>query len=366
MVRRSSRRRFLAACATGASVLGGCIGAGMDPPPVDVRGAMYLPARAFNTYQMWGTYEPGVTERDLRFADRLNLNAVRVWLNYEAWNRDPEGVGRALDHFLKTADDHDIRVVLGIFEGVGRPPIPKNLHDTDPWTAPSVFSPRMVVMKNRDRWDGPRQFVRWVMDRHRDDDRLLAIEVMNEPGWRNWKKRFARAMFEVTRQERGRIPLTIGATSLANAAEYYDWGIDVVQFHYNFAGSQATFRDVLQQAVDLRESTDTPVWLSEWQRVVDFAWREVPVLQRGPNYSSLAPLIRETGVGNFFWSLMLKPAYMLGQRRRGILNGVFHEDGAVWSSDDARAIKSMSGEETFEGEQRREWPDWAAEVKRRV
>ncbi|HZE17136.1 MAG TPA: hypothetical protein VE197_16360, partial [Mycobacterium sp.] len=70
--------------------------------------------------------------------------------------------------------------------------------------------------------------------------------------------------------------------------------------------------------------------------------------------------------GNFFWSLMLKPAYSLTQRRRGLLNGVFHEDGAVWSKKDARSLKAMSGDSTFHGRERKEWPDWAKEVIRKA
>ena len=54
------------------------------------------------------------------------------------------------------------------------------------------------------------------------------------------------------------------------------------------------------------------------------------------------------------------------QRKRGILNGVFHEDGAVWSKEDASALKAMSGNSTFHGKERKEWPDWAKEVIRKA
>jgi hypothetical protein len=61
---------------------------------------------------------------------------------------------------------------------------------------------------------------------------------------------------------------------------------------------------------------------------------------------------------------MVKPAYVRYMRKRGIINGIFHEDGAVWNLDDAKAIKAMSGETDVDREQRREWPEWAEEVKR--
>lgn len=38
--------------------------AGGDGPPVDIRGAIYIPTRAYNIYQMWHFYDPEVVERD--------------------------------------------------------------------------------------------------------------------------------------------------------------------------------------------------------------------------------------------------------------------------------------------------------------
>jgi len=35
---------------------------------------------------------------------------------------------------------------------------------------------------------------------------------------------------------------------------------------------------------------------------------------------------------------MLKPAYLVPQRNIGTINGLFHEDGAVYSLEDARAV----------------------------
>ena len=57
---------------------------------------------------------------------------------------------------------------------------------------------------------------------------------------------------------------------------------------------------------------------------------------------------------------MVKPFYVLVQRRNGVLSGRFHEDGAVWNAEDARALKAMSGDPTFRGREREEWPEGAA------
>ena len=332
---------------------------------IDVRGAIYLPARSFNFYQQWADYDEAVIERDLGYATDVNLNAVRTWASFECWQADPEAHRAALDHFLSTAEGYGMDVLVGLFDFAGQDPTEERLHDTDPRTATGVRSPGSAVMRDRSRWDDPEAYVRWFMDHFRDDDRLLAVEAMNEPGWQPHATEFARAMFEAMADERGSVPLTVGSTSMANNAEYLDWGSDALQFHYNFAETPATYREMLRSNRAVADRLDVPVWLSEWQRVrsaTGFA-TEPPDDQKTPNYASLAPLVHESGFGNFFWSLMVQPAFVPAQRQYGILNGLFHEDGAVWSREDARAIKAMSGDPEVDLQQRQEWPEWASAVE---
>ncbi|QLG64120.1 glycoside hydrolase [Halorarum salinum] len=326
---------------------------------------MYLPARAFNTYQMWSDYDREVVERDFGYANRVNLNAIRTWVNYEYWNREPRDCAAKLEHLLSTAADEGMRVLLILFEGIGSRPTEDNLTDTDPQTATSVASPGPSIIRNRDRWDEPKRFANWVMDRHGDDERLLGIEVMNEPGWFEGKPAFTRAVLEALDRREGSVPLTVGSTSMINNVDYYEAGCDVLQFHYNFPIDATKFRDALRQVSIVERSMEAPVWLTEWQRIRSGRGSHAAPAEdeRVPNYASMAPHIHEAGFGNFFWSLMVKPAFNRSQRRKGVLNGLFHEDGAVWSREDARAIKAMSGDPEFHGEKRQEWPEWAESAR---
>jgi hypothetical protein len=335
--------------------------------PVDVRGALYVPARAWNTFQMWHEYDEAVVERDLGYAEQLNLTAIRTWVSFEEWERDAEALEDAIEHFLRTADEKGMEVLFGLFESVGKEPTEENLHDTDPLSAPPVQSPSSRVIQNEFLWDEPREYVRWFMNRWRSDDRLLAVESMNEPGWLPNTKAFARGMTETMAEMRGSVPLTVGSTSLSNNADYVDWGSDVLQFHYNFPNDRGKYHDLLPDANQLGRELEMPVLLSEWQRVADFGWGSRSIVDEWqPDYASLAPVIHEHDMGNFFWSLMVKPAYVRYMRKRGIINGIFHEDGAVWNLDGARAIKSLSGETGVDLEQRREWPEWAEEIERQT
>lgn len=333
--------------------------------PVDVRGAIYMPTRAYNHYQMWRGYDPNVVERDLGYATRVNLNAVRVWLSYEWWKEDSEALAASVDHFLSAAAANGIRVLISLFDSVGSvEPWDEVLARNDPATGVPAAGPLDRVIKDPDRWTKPLKYVRWFMDRYRDDDRLLAIEVMNEPGWSDAEKAFARGMFRKMAKERGAIQLTVGATSLIHSVDYLEWGADVLQFHYNYPRSEEAFRRIAEDAVSHAERLDLPVWLTEWQRIRTSGGGFSGNIKGGewrPKYRTMIPTIRELGVGNFFWSLMVKPAFTLDQREMGTVNGLFHEDGAVWSLEDARAIKSMSGNPDFEGRERPERPNWMSE-----
>lgn len=311
----------------------------------DVRGAIYFPARAYNNYQMWANYDPGGTVRDLTFARELGLNALRVLLSYEFWRDNPEACRRYLDHFVAAAERRGVRVLPVLFESIGRRPVPANRSGETP-----LHSPDRSVLTDRSRWDGPRRFVEWFVDRYAGRDALLAVEIMNEPGGWAPREAFCQAMLRAARGVDADVPLTMGSKSLEDNERYENPGLDVYQFHYNIPPTADDMREALHEAEAVSAESGKPVWLTEWQRT-----RVEPPHRMLPNYASLASVIRKSDIqGDFFWQLMLKPAYFVKQRNLGRVNGVFTEDGEVYSLDDARAI---AGEEVFWRE-RPERPDW--------
>ncbi len=304
-----------------------------------VRGAVYLPVEAANHYQTWERYDPATAARDLSYAASLGVNALRTFVSYERWCEAPGDVERCVDHFLDAAAERGVRVLPMLFESIGDQPTPANrTRDV------ALRSPAGRVMQNRSRWERPREFVRWFVRRYADHEGLLAVEIMNEPG--EWEQRveFCREMLRAAREAAPSVPLTMGCKNLANNRLYDDPGLDVFQFHYNVPPTAAHMREALDEAAAVSRETDTPVWLTEWQRT-----REEPPDKMLPNYSSLASVVRESDVdGDFFWQLMLKPAYITTQRERGRVNGVFHPDGRVHSAGDAAALCDRASESEWD------------------
>ena len=69
----------------------------------EVRGFNYQSAETIGHAEFWLQYSPSVTERDLDYAARLQLNQVRVFVPYAAWERNKEALRKNLVHFVRAA-----------------------------------------------------------------------------------------------------------------------------------------------------------------------------------------------------------------------------------------------------------------------
>lgn len=307
-----------------------------------IRGAIYIPAEAYNAPQLWKNFSLAETRRDFGYAREIHLNALRVWASYEYWQMEPERFQTSLDQMLDAARANGIRILLSLFEEDGVAPTPENMWATNPATAFDIKSPGSKITKDPQRWEQPRAFVKWFMEHYRNDRRLLAIEVMNEPEVDRGAVPFAKSMFKTAKTMQGTVPLTVGNTSIETAREFLPLGLDVIEYHDNFPRTLIQFESAITNALAFSRQHHVPVWLTEWQRLRPGGngWGKARISESEtmPDYASLAPMVHKYPIGNFFWSLMVKYAYLPPQRRQGTVNGLFWPDGAVWSLADARAI----------------------------
>jgi hypothetical protein len=219
---------------------------------------------------------------------------------------------------------------------------------TDPAKAFATESPGGDIADpaHQEHWEQPRAFVKWFMENYRNDNRVLAVEVMNEPTQHAGKEPptmpFAISMFKTARAMQGTVPLTMGTQHIDTAEKLIPLGLDIIEFHHNFPQSVAEMEQTIEAAIKMSEQYHLPAWLTEWQRVRPNGpgWdvKSVPKSELEPDYTSLAATVQKYPVGNFFWSLMVKRAYLPSQRGNGTINGLFWPDGSVWSLKEARDI----------------------------
>lgn len=149
-------------------------------------GANYNPATAINQLDMWQaeTFDPATIDKELGWAAKLGMNTMRVYLHNMLWENDPEGLKQRMDQFLAIAAKHKIRPIFVLFDscwdpnpvaGPQRPPIP-GVHNSG-W----VQAPGAARLADKSQYGKLEAYVKGVVGRFANDQRVLAWDVWNEP-----------------------------------------------------------------------------------------------------------------------------------------------------------------------------------------
>jgi hypothetical protein len=149
-------------------------------------GANFAPSTAINQLEMWQaeTFDPATIDRELGWAKELGFNSMRVFLHDLVWKHDREEFLKRIDRFLEIADRHGIGVMFVLFDGVWDPHpkigpqrAPKPHVHNSGW----VQSPGAEILKDAARHDELEGYVKGILSRYRDDRRVHAWDLFNEP-----------------------------------------------------------------------------------------------------------------------------------------------------------------------------------------
>ena len=299
----------------------------------NIRGAVYFPSRAYNAWQTWNELDPAEIDRDFGYAEEAGINALRMFTSYEYWQEAPEAFFDKFETVIALSAKHGIRIMPVLFEDCGEENTVENRTSKDPLTAVCVCSPCRAVQQDPARFAEVDTYVDAFMTRYGSDGRLLAIECMNEPNEGRKNIAFSQYVVKKCKTYGGSIPLTIGCISLWNNLWYGD-DLGVLQFHDNFPQTVAYFKQELREGQIVQKHTGKPVWITEWQRIREKGpgWDTAVIDPEYtlPKLASLAEAVYESG--------LVKPAYLTAQRPNGTYNGLFHEDGSVYSLADYQAV----------------------------
>jgi hypothetical protein len=149
-------------------------------------GANFVPSTAVNQLEMWqaDTFDSVTIDRELGYAQSIGMNTMRVFLHDIAWREDPQGFYSRVDKYLAIADRHGIKTLFVIFDAVWHPnpqpgkqpaPIP-GLHNSG-W----VQSPGRAWLESPEKQDELKPYVTGLLTRYKNDPRILAWDLFNEP-----------------------------------------------------------------------------------------------------------------------------------------------------------------------------------------
>ncbi|MBR4000535.1 MAG: 1,4-beta-xylanase, partial [Clostridia bacterium] len=153
-------------------------------------GMNFLPSTAVNSTEMWqkSTFDEETIRRELAWAEECGFSSVRVFLPYIVWEHEGDGFLETFETFLKIADEHHISTLPILFDdcafdagkdpeyGPQPDPVP-GLHNGR-WTP----SPGFAAADAPEKQASLRAYVHAVVGAHRDDSRIFAWNLYNEPG----------------------------------------------------------------------------------------------------------------------------------------------------------------------------------------
>jgi len=149
-------------------------------------GPNYISSTAINQLEMWQavSFDTLIIDKELGLAESLGMNTARVYLHDLLYEQDSLGFFDRIDAFLDIAKRHKIKPMFVIFDscwdpfpqlGVQREPQPF-VHNSG-W----VQSPGQNALKDSTQYPRLERYVKGLIARFANDDRILAWDVWNEP-----------------------------------------------------------------------------------------------------------------------------------------------------------------------------------------
>jgi hypothetical protein len=288
--------------------------------PIDlsaVRGFNFTPVSADAHEAFWLTYPAEEIDRDFGYAQQLNLNQVRTFVRFDAWDQDSKTFDESLNRFMDAAQRHHLGVML-------------------------VLAPSAKVM-NLPPAEADAKLKAWVVALAkivRDKPAMAFWDVANEPDWPGYADH-RRTPAEVER--RMNLARTFAGTVHANDKKH--------------ATTVGCFRvkcmDDLADSTDVMSFHDYPPTIAKAQANIKAAHEiaarhhkqvfdtEMGCIGRADPYDMVLREYKTSGMGFYIWELMITKFW-------GNVHGVFYADGSVRDPVIAAAVMGVFRNQTKE------------------
>lgn len=278
-------------------------------------GANFVPSTASNQFEMWQaeTWDPETIDRELGWAAGIGFNTMRVYLHDMLWTVDAAGLEQRMDAYLVIADKHGIKTIFVPFDCVWDPyPKPGPQKEPVPHVHNSrwVQSPHVDVQKEPGRYEELlKPYLTGILTRFKDDPRILAWDLLNEPGnaapqyedhWDNKEREdthliLLNRLFDWAREINPSQPLTAGIW--IDPGEHTDPVLpldkvmlersDIITFHTYSPLPKA------KKAVEWLKHFGRPAICTEYMS-----------RGSGSTFETVMPYFKEQGVGAINWGLV--------------------------------------------------------------
>jgi len=325
-------------------------------------GCNFGPSTAINQLEMWQaeTFDPDTIDRELAWAEQLGFSSVRVYLHHLLWQQHARGFLHRLEEFLDIAERHHIGVMFVLLDGVwdpfpqlGEQREPKPHVHNSGW----VQSPGVKVLRDPDRHDELRGYIKGVIGHFRKDRRVHAWDIFNEPDNINrpayvyyepenkaelalvlLKKAFAWA-----REARPTQPITAAvwagdwsADKLSPINKFMLEQSDIITFHCYSDPAQTKAR------VESLKRYDRPMICTEYM-----------ARPAGSTFQDILPYFKQESIGAYNWGFVAgktQTIYPWDSWEKPYtaeppvwFHDIFRKDGTPFDAEEVRLIKKLTG-----------------------
>ena len=86
-------------------------------------GSNFIPSTAINQLEMWqaDSFDLPAIDRELEWAESLDMNTMRVFLHSLLWQQDSAGFLKRMDQFLAVSEKHPVRIMFVLLDSVWDP-----------------------------------------------------------------------------------------------------------------------------------------------------------------------------------------------------------------------------------------------------
>lgn len=241
-------------------------------------------------------------KRELGYGKRINLNSTRIWLVYEAYQKEPKEFVDKLVTYVRTAHEMGYTTMPILFNGNG--------------LNPDILEPEFYQEGDA--------YVTDIVEALRDEPGIIMWDIMNEPSCNDYiskasvEERDVRLekMWTFLRHYCGLVksldedtPITIGHTFKEDVEPTVE-DVDVISFHDYFS-THKMIRSTYEYVKSLSEKYHKPMINSE-----------LACLGRANPYDLALEICEEYHTGWYIFELMIGGYW-------GDIHGIFYPDGTI-------------------------------------
>jgi|WetSurMetagenome_2_1015567.scaffolds.fasta_scaffold00004_56 hypothetical protein len=310
-----------------------------------LRGSDYIPSTAINQLEMWQaeTFDRETIAQELRLADEIGFNSMRVYLHHLAWEIDKEGFKKRMNEFLEIADKNGIKPIFVFFDDcwnptyqAGKQPEPKpGIHNSG-W----VRDPGDLLFTDPKIITTLEEYVKDILTTFRDDKRIALWDLYNEPGnsdYGNKSMPLLEKVFEWGREVNPSQPLSSGVWryDLTDLSKFQLSHSDIITYH-NYSDPANH-----QVMIDSLKRWDRPLVCTEYM-----------ARKHNSLFTNIMPMLKEQNIGAINWGFVSGKTNTIyawdtpipdGSEPELWFHDIFRKDGTAYRGDELQMILDLTG-----------------------